>query len=378
MAQVRVGFLSSHNYLDRNAWSGTIYRMHDALRSTDLQVINLGNPRKPSRLHQLTTRLLRKNSFPKIGSPRYIAENNKFAAIVQSQLSKTYCDVILAPVASKEITFLKTNIPIIYLSDITFKLYNGYYPDNSDNQELEWKAKQEFIAISKASKLVYPSEWAANSAIHDYQAAASKVEIIPFGANLDDPPSAEEVDLNTKPTSPCRLLFIGKDWERKGGDVAFQTLISLQKMGIDTELTCIGSIPSDAIKHEKLTVIPFLNKNNSKHRQQFKDLFGRSHFLIFPTRAEAFGVVICEANAFGLPVITTEAGGIPSIIATGKNGYMLPLSASGEDFASLIANIFSDQNQYEQLVRSSRKEYDCRLNWNKWAERIEQIITDIV
>jgi glycosyltransferase involved in cell wall biosynthesis len=87
--------------------------------------------------------------------------------------------------------------------------------------------------------------------------------------------------------------------------------------------------------------------------------------------------VLCEANAFGLPVFTTDVGGIPTIAKNGKNGYMLPLSATGEDYANLIIEKLSDPTHYHNLVQSSRKEYDSRLNWNKWAESLHQLILSI-
>jgi glycosyltransferase involved in cell wall biosynthesis len=259
------------------------------------------------------------------------------------------------------------------LSDATFKLIQLGYNLNLEQQEIEWENQQELIAISKASKLVYPSEWAANSAICDYQAEASKIEIIPFGANLDAPPSSGEV-LAKKQTSTCRLLFVGRDWKRKGGDIAFQTLLSLRSKGVDAELVVVGSVPPAEIKHEKLTVIPFINKNVPQQRKQLEELFLKSNFFIFPTRADCSPIVICEANAFGIPVITTEVGGIPTIIKNRQNGYMFPLSASGDDYADLIGEFFSDRIGYENLVRSSIEEYDNRLNWNKWAESLHQIM----
>ncbi len=376
MQRLRIGYLSSQNFLDKNAWSGSLYYMHQALCARNLQVINLGNPQKPSRLQKLLNRVWKRNNSSKMGSPDYIAKYRKFADQLQKQLLKTPCDVIFAPVASAELTFLETKIPIIYLSDATFKLYNDYYQLNLDQQEAEWAAKQESIALSKASRIVYPSEWVADSAINDYQVEKAKVEIIPFGANLDTSPLSEAV-LSKEQNSPCRLLFVGKDWHRKGGEIAFQTLISLHKMGIDAELVVVGSVPPAEIKHDKLTVIPYLDKNIPQQRQKLNELFLKSHFFVFPTRADFSPIVICEANAFGLPVLTTDGGGIPTIIKNGKNGYMLPLSASGHDYANLIAQLFSDKSNYEQLVRSSRKEYELRLNWDKWAENIHCLIMNM-
>src|SRR5919199_2035377 len=368
---IKVGFLSRQNYLDKTTFSGILYYMRTALKATDLQVIDLGNPRKPSRWIKFLKRVTKSNDTEKIGSHRYVTKCINFASLIKKQLLQTPCDVIFAPVAKEEITYIETTIPIVSLSDVTFSLLETTYKLNLDKQQREVESEQELLAISKAKKLVYPSEWAAKSAIFDYKAEPSKIEIIPFGANLDEPPLANEV-LSQKQTSSCHLLFVGRDWSRKGGDIAFQTLVSLCNKGVETELVIVGSTPPPEIKHEKLRVMPYLNKNIPQQRKQLDELFLKSNFFLFPTRADCSPIVICEANAFGLPVLTTDVGGIPTIVKNGKNGYILPLSASGEDYANLIVEIFSNRTNYENLVRSSREEYDQRLNWNKWAESLHQ------
>jgi glycosyltransferase involved in cell wall biosynthesis len=377
MKRLRIGFLTFHNYLDRNAWSGTLYYMQKALRDKNIELVYLGEIKRESLLQKVSRRLWRNDASSKIGSPSYIAKCQKFADTAQKKLAQTPCDVIFAPVASAELNFLETNIPIIYLSDATFKLYGRYYQLNLEQQEAEWLEKQESIAISKASKLVYSSKWAADSAIADYQADGKRIAILPFGANIDAPPLAKAA-LSNKKTAKCQLLFVAKDWQRKGGEIAFKTLVALCNRGIDAALTVVGCVPPAEIKHDKLTVIPFLNKNVPEQRKQLDDLFLKSNFFILPTRADCSPIVLCEANAFGLPVLTSDVGGIPSIVRKGKNGYMLPLSASGEDYANLIVENFSDKTQYEKLVRSSREEYNTRLNWNKWAEDLHYIMMGLL
>jgi len=280
-------------------------------------------------------------------------------------------------VAKREVAGVKTNIPIVYCSDATCSLYLKDYKIELEPEEIELEEREEALAISKASKLVYPSAWAANSAISDYQAEPNKIKLVPFGANLDDCDLASAV-LSKKQHQVCRLLFVGKDWDRKGGNLAFDTLICLQKMGIDAELVMVGSKLPEKVRSDKLTVIPYLNKNDPQQRQQLNELFFRANFLIFPTRAECYGIVLCEANAFGLPTLATDVGGISTIIENGKNGYMLPLSATGNDYANLIAKLFFARELYNQLVLASRKEYERRLNWNKWAESMEEVFLSLV
>ncbi len=385
MKTLKVGFLSAQNCLDRSAFSGILYYMQLALKQRDLQIVYLGGARKYSHWEQFVSRAWWRfvclvwinKGIVKKGSPRHNQQRKKFAYKVQKQLARTPCDVVFAPVAGGELTFLETNVPIVYLSDVTFKLLQEYYSLNLDQQEIEWETKKELTAILKSTRLIYSSDWAAKSAVQDYHAEIDKVSVIPFGANLDRSPSEDEILLK-KQTLKCCLLFIGKDWNRKGGNIAFQTLLSLEEMGIDAELTVVGTVPPNKVRHRNLIVIPYLNKNIPEQRDQLNELYLKSNFFIFPTRADCSPIVICEANAFGLPVITTEVGGIPSIIKNKKNGYMLSLSASGKEYATLIAKIFLDQVLYQNLVISSREEYNLRLNWDCWAESVHKVMLSVI
>lgn len=372
--RLRVGFLSVQNYLDKNTFSGTLYYMYQALASTDIELIRLGKPQAPSLPQKIWNRLSRHEPLSlDITAPNYAEQCKAFEALIAKQLKQTPCDVLYAPVAASELMCVNPDIPIVYLSDTTFRVYNQLYEINFTQQQQELSEQSEAHAIARANQVVYSSEWAANSAIQDYGADPRKVHVVAFGANLDDVPAASAL-LTHKHDSVCRLLFVGKDWKRKGGNIAFDCLKALLNMGVNAELVMIGCTPPDGLTHENLTVIPFLNKNVPKQRKQLNEIYLRSNFLLFPTRADCSPIAICEANSFGLPVITTNVGGVPSIIRDGVNGYMLPLSAPGEEYAKLIAKSFADSLTYQQLVKSSRQEYDDRLNWASWAKSIRGIL----
>jgi len=69
----------------------------------------------------------------------------------------------------KELTFLETSIPIIYLSDTTFKLYKRNWLTLNEQKKLDGLINRESTAMSKLVELVYHqlAEWAASSAIWD-------------------------------------------------------------------------------------------------------------------------------------------------------------------------------------------------------------------
>ncbi|MDJ0599070.1 MAG: glycosyltransferase family 4 protein, partial [Crocosphaera sp.] len=311
--------------------------MYESLDSLPINLINLGSPHVPEVLG-ISGKIWRKIKSKVINkpSPKNVVDP-QFSQVIKEQLQRYSLDVIFAPVACQEMQYLETDIPIIYASDVTYKLlFETYNLEYSQHRE-QWDSS----AILRGKKLVYSSQWAANSAIEDYGANPENVEIVPFGANIDTIPDVEKT-LEKCSLNRCSLLFIGRNWERKGGKLAFDTLTSLLEMGVDADLLVIGCHPPSQYKHERLRVIPDLDKNIPQEREKFNNLLLESHFLIFPTRADCSPIVICEANAYGIPVMTTDVGGIPTIIKNGKNGFMLPLSASGQDYAELIKASFSD------------------------------------
>src|SRR6185436_3482760 len=79
-------------------------------------------------------------------------------------------------------------------------------------------------AIDRAALAIYSSDWAASSAIARYHADRNKVKVVPFGANIEESRTLEEVRamIAARPRDVCRLLFVGVGWERKGGDIAIE------------------------------------------------------------------------------------------------------------------------------------------------------------
>jgi glycosyltransferase involved in cell wall biosynthesis len=383
---VRVGFVASDNYYSRSTWSGTLFSMNQALKATDLEIVDLGNPSPPSRwrrkwkhlVDRVSRRLGRETGPGKAGSPQNVSHCQAFANQVAKQLRRQPCDVMFIAMIDAELNYLppEIDVPIVKTSDATVPLLREHYGLKLDVQEADWVLQHEAKAIGRARRIVYPSDWAAASAVRDYQADPGKITVIPFGANMDDVPPLESV-LAPRPRPPCRLLFVGRDWERKGGDLAVQVLEALVKRGIDAELTVLGSVPPAGITHPKLTVIPFLNKDVPEERQRIRELYLNAHFFLMPTRAECFGIVFCEANAFGLPVLTREVGGIPTVIKNGRNGFLFPVSAPAEAYAECIQQAFADEGRYAALVRSAREEYDQRLNWKSWAQGVRNVILDL-
>ena len=145
-------------------------------------------------------------------------------------------------------------------------------------------------------------------------------------------------------------------------------------MGIKAELIVCGCVPPRSVTHAALKVIPFLDKKDAQQARELEKLYSMTDFLILPTRADCAPNVFREASAFGLPVMTSDTGGIADVVHNGENGYILPFGARGEAFASIIADLYRDEQRYREMMYSSRAAYDERLNWDTWGNRVRDIL----
>jgi len=377
---LKIAFLTSLAPDDRRSWSGTIYHIAQALQKYCGEVsyigpIDLKEMLVGKAIHKTTQMLLKKNYMYHCS----FLFSKKYGKVASKLITGQLFDVIVAPSGTREIAFLNTNIPILLIEDATFALLHNYHQNFSNllsRSVYETNAVQD-LGIQKASLALYSSEWAARSAIEDYHADTRKVHVVPFGANFETPPPIEVLH-QRKRSDICRLLFVGVNWERKGGDIAFETLVKLEEMGIPAELTVCGCVPPKTFTHEKMKVIPFLNKNDANQRKELEQLYITSDFLLFPTRNECYGIVVCEASAFGLPVVATNTGGVAGAISEGKNGFLMPYDAGGAEYAQLIAQVYQDEPCYAALVQSSRVVFDEKLNWDAWGSAVKQLLAEML
>jgi glycosyltransferase involved in cell wall biosynthesis len=229
----------------------------------------------------------------------------------------------------------------------------------------------ERLAIEKSDLVLYPSEWAAGSAVRRYGADRGRILITPYGANLNDVPRADAIVSRARPER-CVLLFLAREWERKGGDIVVATLDELVRRGVDAELVVCGCSPPPSARRDRMRVVPFLDKNDPTQGRELAAHLSSAAFLFVPTRADCFPIVFCEASAYGVPVVTTDVGGVSEAVHDGKNGLVLAPDARPDAYAAAIEVIFGDNSAYNRLTASTRREFDDRLNWDAWGRDVAE------
>jgi glycosyltransferase involved in cell wall biosynthesis len=225
---------------------------------------------------------------------------------------------------------------------------------------------------------IFSSDWALRSALNETENDSIRTAMVPFGANLSHEPSAEEVlsFIESRDPGTVKLLFLGKEWKRKGGDIAVAVLKALRALKINAELHVIGCTPEkDDVINDAVIVHGFVDRSTSNGLQQFRKILAASFLLLFFSSAEAYGLALCEVNAYGVPCIATNTGGIPTIIRNGCNGYLIEQPLKPEEIALQIKELLIDHDSYKALALQSRKEYEERLNWRVAGKALSQLIT---
>lgn len=278
-----------------------------------------------------------------------------------------FCDLALS-------AFLKVSLPLVHFSDASCHTMHSFRTDISHAQKRKIK-EIEYKTLQKYNSIIYPSEWIANDTKNNFQIEQWKISVIEFGANIPHPESYQtEIE-----TTICHIVFIGRHWKNKGGDIAFKTIRHLQKQGFPCKMTFIGCTPPpNESLPENTKIIPFLDKSKPEELERLCSILYEAHFLLLPTRFDAFGIVFAEASAYGVPSIATNVGGTSQAIREGKNGFLLPLEAGAEEYANKIKEVFADKESYYQLRRTSRKEYETRLNWDVWLKRVNKVFEETI
>lgn len=371
---MKIAFVTTYDAEDIRNWSGTAYYMSKALINSGIEIEFIGNLKS---LNGRFTKLRLRNFFytkvlnNAFGNYKnfYEPQNLKYIARqVQERLKKTDVDIVFSPGAIP-IAYLNTTKPVVLWTDATFAVMQNYYDcfTGLNKRTIKNSHLYEKNVIKRASLAIFSSEWAADSAIRDYGADAGKVKVIPYGANVECTRTVSDIiNINSKKSrSICKLLFIGQEWERKGGDTAIKIAVELNKQGIETELTILGcSPPQSSSLPDFIHVLGFVDKSNKAGESLINNLYSESHFFVLPTIAECTPIVFSEANSFGLPVITTDTGGIGSIIRNDINGKMFGTEIDVPSCSAYLGVIFRNFERYNEYSLSSFNEHMTKLNWS--------------
>lgn len=255
------------------------------------------------------------------------------------------------------------NIPNYIYTDHTTKtnmLYPGInaksYMRSKRFIEKEKKAYQDATMIFTFGNLV------AHSLINQYQIPKKKVLTVYAGSNVG---YNKNPHLNPEKYHSKNILFVGVEWERKGGPILLKVFKLVLAKFPEASLTIVGCSP-------KNINLPNCNIVGKIPVEQVYKYYNSANVFCLPTMREPFGIVFVEAMSYGLPIVTNNIGSIPDLIQNGYNGYLIDNNIT--DYTNAICTLFENPLQAKKMGENAFQLAQSKLQWKLVGESIKKSI----
>ena len=222
----------------------------------------------------------------------------------------------------------------------------------------KWIACEKSI-YEQAERVFTRSSNISRSLTDQYGIAESKVRCIYAGANT---PFAA---LNPQEKDYCArdILFVGLDWERKGGPQLVEAFRQLREDFPDAVLTIVGSsVPVD---------VPGVNLVGRVAVDALDAYYRAATIFCMPSRNEPFGVVFVEAMAHALPIVAARIGALPDMVEDHRNGYLVPVDDT-EALKRALGKLLESEERRAQFGRQSWQLAQERYNWKAVGKRLRK------
>ncbi|HXB09215.1 MAG TPA: glycosyltransferase, partial [Puia sp.] len=248
MKRIKIAYLTINDPLDKRSWSGITYYLGQSLVRHGGDVDFIGPVEIPRWLDRTLRAMAKLNRM--VFRTEYATKYNLLTSwyarrVFRRRMKGKDYDCVVAPANSTGVAYLDSKLPMVYVSDTTFRLISNYYRNEFERispfsrWEGDWLERR---SLERSSAIIYSSQWAADSAVKDYGIPADRIVLMTLGANMDripDKASIFEKEKNKRLT----LLYLAVEWERKGGKIAYDTLVALKGKGVDAELIVCGVVP---------------------------------------------------------------------------------------------------------------------------------------
>ena len=271
----------------------------------------------------------------------------------------------------------RTDLPVVLYCDSNIKLSRaGAIAGVSEastltERELREIEDRETQVYENADRIYCMSDRLRASFVSEFGIPEHRVETAYPGPNfpIGEAPVVPQRDRGCEPV----ILFIGRDFERKGGELLLHAFSEVRAAVPGARLLIVGpdSIPlaSGDSRWQGVELLGFLDKESPKGQESLYEAYRSAGVFCLPTRFEPFGIVFLEAMYYQLPCVGPNAWAIPEIIHDGETGLLFASDDASELATSLI-KILGNPLGSRGMGSAGARRLDSEFSWRAAAEKI--------
>ncbi len=223
-------------------------------------------------------------------------------------------------------------------------------------KQIYWKADVIFTMSSNVERTL----------MEKYGLPYSKVICVNAGCNASQK-VLSNIPLGLQRYRSQRILFVGREWERKGGPELLKAFRKVRQIHQDSILMVVGCKPK--IEEKNVDIIGNIPLD------KIPEYFAKASIFCLPTQLEPFGIVFLEAMAAGLPVIGPRLGAMPDFIIENQTGILVePGDISG--LADSLIQLLDSPQKCLYLGENGRKLVEERYSWERTCATMAQHIRE--
>jgi glycosyltransferase involved in cell wall biosynthesis len=256
--------------------------------------------------------------------------------------------------------FDRGEIPYAIYTDNTMALTQRIYPAwvPLPVAASAWWLQYEAEICRSATAVFTYSEFARRSVIDDYGCSPDSVVAVGAGANQ------MLATVGEKDYATPQALFVGIDFERKGGSVLLEAWPLVRERVPNAELIVAG--PAQAPKTGLPAGISWIGWVD---RTSLASLYRSASVFVLPSLFEPWGHVLLEAMGHGLPCIGTSCCAMPEIIDEGVTG-LLVAPHEAEPLADALVELLTNPDRAAAMGRAAHAHV---LQGNRWSDVIDRV-----
>jgi len=223
-------------------------------------------------------------------------------------------------------------------------------------------------AVSKAKKILVPSNWVKNELVRRFATADGKVEVTYEGVD-EGLITGSGVKIDVLKKYGLRreryLLYVGNIYPHKN----LETLLEAMK-GVDKALGLVVVCGRDLFQERLKEMVRLAGLERRVKWLGFVEdrdlakLYKGAVAFVFPSLSEGFGLPGLEAMATGVPVIAARATSLPEVLGESVVYFS---GRDSEDLRKKIEQVVRDVKLRRRLAEEGKR-WVKRYSWRRMAE----------